>query len=261
VNAQNHDLSGHFPLLRLSMAGDANTLELPTYFVIISIALCICVFWLVRRAEQAGLSRNRALDLAVVLMVSGIIGARFFHILFEEPAYYLENPKRALEIWRGGFVWFGGALGATMAGLLYLLWRQGAYGHWLDLFAPVCALGYAMGRVACLLTGCCYGRVCTLQSGLSFRLPSQLFAVLWELAVVGALLWLEKRRPSWLRRPGQLFLLWLILHSTGRVIMETMRADPRGQDLMGLSQATVLSLIIGIWSLYRITRSQRRREV
>ncbi len=258
IHASDHDLSGHFPLLRLPLGGDTGVLELPTYFLVVSLALCISIVWLVRRTDQAGLSRNRALDLALILMVGGMLGARLFHVFFEEPHYYFENPWRVLEIWRGGFVWFGGALSGAALGLLYLRWRQGAYGVWLDLFAPICALGYALGRVACLLTGCCYGRICTLESGRSFRLPAQLFAVFWELIALAVLLHLEKRRPQWLRKSGQLFVLWLALHSVGRILMEAMRADPRGAEIFGLSQATLISLVVGAWSIFQIINQVKR---
>lgn len=235
------DLSGHFPLLHFS-----DQYELQTYFIVVSLALCICVLFLVRRAERRGLDRNTALDLSLALMGFGMLGARLFHVLFEEPSYYAADPWRILEFWRGGFVWYGGALLGAAASLIYLRVRHLPMGIWLDLFAPVAALGYALGRIACFLTGCCYGSVCVLSSGFKFRHPTQLYAVISELLTLWFLLWIERRSKS---PPGRLFSLWLILHGCGRIFMEAFRVDPRGPEPLGLSLATWLSGILIAFAL------------
>lgn len=252
-----HDLSGFFPTVPLG-----GGVELPVYFIVVSLAFCICLLWLVKRADARGMGRNSALDLSLVIMVAGFLGARGLHVVFEEPAYYLEIPSRVFEVWRGGFVWYGGALLATLAAFNFMYWKKYEMSRWCDLFAPVIALGYGLGRVACLFTGCCYGDVITLASGAKWRLPTQAFAVVWELLVVLVLIGIEKRpgRPhfSWFRTPGRLFLTWLLLHSIGRIIMESMRADPRGPEPWGLSLATWISLAIGIAAIGLFVRDYLR---
>jgi phosphatidylglycerol:prolipoprotein diacylglycerol transferase len=236
--------AGFFPYLDLP-----GGVRLPTYFLTVSLAFCLCLFWLVRRTDRRALSRNNGLDLSLVLMVFGMIGARLFHVIFEEPAYYWESPSRIFEIWYGGFVWYGGALLGTLGFWLFLRRRHLPAGVWLDIFAPLCALGYGAGRLACVFAGCCYGRVCELPSGALVRYPTQIFAVAWELSVLLGLLWIESRRRSmgpWLKRDGQLFVLWVIGHCLGRMIMEAFRGDPRGPTLLGLSISTWLSLLVGL---------------
>lgn len=249
------DWGGHFPLLRLGATG----IEFPTYFIVISLALCFCTLWAARRAEARGLSRNRALDIGLILLLFGFLGARLFHVFFEEPHSYWKEPSRALEIWRGGFVWYGGALVGAAAALTYVRWKRISAGAWLDVFAPVCALGYALGRVACLLTGCCYGAICVLPGGSAFRHPTQLYAILWELGALAILLRLERRRT--LRKPGRLFVVWLGLHAIGRLVMEAFRADPRGVEIFGLSQATWISLaLLVIVAVFLIRDFRKARE-
>ncbi len=231
-----HPLSGFLPSFTLFGA------VIPVYFLVSALAFVAGLFLLVRRADRSGLSRNRALDISLVLMISGFIGSRLFHVFFEEPAYYWARPWLVFDIWSGGFVWYGGALlGALCSALFVRFWVKEPLGRWLDLFAPVAALGYAIGRVACVLTGCCYGRVFSWAGELD-RHPTQSYAVAWELGVLAVLLLLERR--VWLRRPGQLFWLWLCLHACGRLMMESFRDDPRGPALLGLSISSWISLAL-----------------
>lgn len=251
------DLSGHLSTLKLGLAS-LGGLELQTYFIVVSLAMCICLLLLVRRAENLNINRNQALDVSIVLMAFGLLGARGFHVIFEEPKYYLAEPIRIFEIWRGGFVWYGGVLiGGSVAVLFarystsfFSNYKKYSLGVWLDLFAPVCALGYALGRFACLLAGCCFGKICILESGFKYRIPTQLFASFWELGAFFLLLWIEKRKLQkfFLKQQGALFSSWIILHSIGRLIMESLRADPRGPELIGLSLASwiSISLIAGV---------------
>lgn len=256
------EFGGHLPFIKMG-GNHPWAVSIPTYFFVISLAFCLCLIWLVRRAKLRLLSQTATLDLSLALMIGGFIGARFFHVLFEAPGHYLENPWRIFHIWQGGFVWYGGvtlgAAAALMLARIHAKARQHPIGVWLDLFAPVVAFGYAAGRVACFLTGCCFGSVCVLESGLRFRHPTQLYAIAWETATLGLLLVLEKKRrhlapavlaqntplsarQRWLLTPGRLFAIWLALHGVGRIVMEIFRADDRGPAPFGLSLATWISL-------------------
>ncbi len=167
------DISGFFKSFQIG------SFIVPVYFFVTSISFIICLFWLVRRAEDRRLSRNRALDLALVFMICGFFGARLFHVFFEEFAYYQEDWRRVIDVWRGGFVWYGGAITGTFCGVLLLYFRKEPIARWLDLFAPIGAAGYAMGRLACLFVGCCYGTVFTFGEHL-VRHPTQIYAIVLE---------------------------------------------------------------------------------
>ncbi len=261
-----HNFSGFLPSFELF------GLLIPIYFLDISFAFIISMIWLVRRADARGLSRNRALDACLVLMTTGFVGSRVFHILVEEPAYYWARPSLVFDIWSGGFVWYGGALLGAATTVLFLRWKREDLGVWLDLFAPVCALGYAVGRVACVLAGCCYGRVVRLPAFLGGELvrhPTQTYAVISELMALTLLLYFERlqtqrRGSEWflrlVREPGQIFFIWLCLHAIGRIFMEQFRDDPRGPELFGQSVSTWLSLGLLLSSLSLLILRSRRRE-
>ncbi|MCB0386582.1 MAG: prolipoprotein diacylglyceryl transferase, partial [Bdellovibrionales bacterium] len=124
---------------------------LPTYLLAISLVYCLALFWVVHRAERFEFSRVLALDVALVIMVAGFIGARLFHVLYEMPDYYLANPLDIFRVWQGGFVFYGGALTAFFSAVFYLKRKGESWKRWADFYAPVGAFGYGLGRIACLL--------------------------------------------------------------------------------------------------------------
>lgn len=242
----------------------------PIYYLVISIAFIASMIFLVRHADEKEMSRNRALDVSLVLMISGFIGARLFHVFVEEPHYYLEAPLRVFEIWKGGFVWYGGAITGALASLAFLRWKSENLFAWLDLFTPVGSLGYAIGRFACLFAGCCYGAVFSTgseqrsdvnpdyvyHSGFLIRHPTQLYAIVFELILLSFILFREKsvghRAPK-----GQLFFIWMAGHSFGRIIMELFRDDPRGPTFMGMSVSTTISLALIAIAVYFLRRFKK----
>lgn len=222
--------------------------SIPTYYLIISLTASVGLLWLVRRSRQQGLGQKAVLDLSLIIMVSGFIGARLLHVFYEMPQYYQEDWIRVLHFWNGGFVFYGGAFLAGVSCLFYLrkkLWPQ--YDRYLDLFAPVLSFTYALGRTACFLAGCCYGRSCELPWAIAGRHPTQIYASLWEAGTLLILLGIEKivvkDRVRWLQKNGSLFYLWMVLHGAGRLLMETFRNDFRGPS-WGLSVSSWISLAI-----------------
>jgi phosphatidylglycerol:prolipoprotein diacylglycerol transferase len=190
------------------------------------------------------------MDLSLLLMIASFIGARLFHVFYESFDYYKEDFTRVFRVADGGFVYFGGALLAGLLGVLYITYKEPKRNlRYLDAFAPVVALSYGLGRVGCLLAGCCYGRVCDLPWSLEGRHPTQAYAMAWELCVVAFLLWYEKRQ----RKSGSLFYMWMILHGVGRLIMEYFRDDYRG-PVPGVTISSWISfglVLLGTWLMIR----------
>ena len=225
----------------------------PGYFFAISLDCVICILWSVRRADELKRSRKLALDIGLALMIFGFLGGRAFHVLYEDPDYYWAHPAAALRFWQGGFVFYGGAIAAALAGAGVVRWHGERFAEWADFFAPIGALAYAIGRVACWFTGCCYGRICLLPSGVAFRFPTQALAIATEAGTLAILLAFERRRPgaghpsAW--RPGTEFALWVVLHALGRIAMEAFRGDDRGPQPLGLSIGTWISLALALGGL------------
>lgn len=243
-----------YPFIRIT-----SSFMIPTYYLVISLMGVFSLFWITTRARKYQLSYKLCLDLSLIIMVMGFVGARLMHVFYESFDYYQEDFLRIFYFWDGGFVFYGGALLAALSALFFLHKTATKETEiYLDLFAPVLSFTYAAGRVGCLLAGCCYGKFCELPWAIAGRHPTQLYASLWELGVLCILLGLESiprkyRQPAFLRYPGKVFYLWMILHSIGRLLMESFREDFRGPSL-GLSISSWISWILIVSGLVLIFR-------
>ncbi len=231
-----------YPIIHL-----AGGLEIPSFFLVISLVLSISLLWVVHRADIYQLPKKNILDLGLLLMLSSLVGARIMHILYENLSYYRENPLKVFYLWEGGFVFYGGMVLAVIASFAYLrIIRTPKKSLYFDTFAPVLSFAYGFGRIGCFFAGCCYGKICVYPWSVNGRHPTQLYALFWEIGTIMLLLGLEKvkfpERPRFLNRPGDVFILWLALHSVGRLMMESFRDDFRGDQVFGYSVSTILSL-------------------
>ena len=227
-----------WPQIKLS-----ETLIIPSYFVSLSLLYSGLIIYTVRRALKRDRPVETVLQISLILMIVGFIGARLFHVFYEVPSFYKGHWERVLMFWYGGFVYFGGALAAFASALIFLRIKKEQIWPWLDFFAPVISVGYGLGRISCFISGCCYGQICDLPWSVSGRHPTQLYAAFWELSVFAGLIWLE-RRPQKLKTNLSIFLIWLSLHSLGRLLMEFYRDDFRGALWLGLSISSWISLIL-----------------
>src|SRR6185295_5775427 len=112
-------------------------------------------------ARREGIDAARIVDLGIVTLLTGFIGAKLTLYLVDA-RYYLDNPVEILKNLRSAGVFYGGFALAAGAALLYVRRHQLPVGRVADLAAPPLALGQAIGRIGCLMAGCCYGKSCDL---------------------------------------------------------------------------------------------------
>ena len=139
-----------------------------TYGVFLAIAFLSAIFVTVKLAERDGLPRERIYDLSLWMLLASLVGSKFL-MLFTEPEYR-DQPLQllSLDFLRSGGVFYGGLLGAVLAG--YLLMRRYKLPWWktADACAPGIALGNFFGRQGCFAAGCCWGEPTTLPWGVKF---------------------------------------------------------------------------------------------
>ncbi len=221
-----------------------------SYFIILSIVYCIGIQYFFIRLKKFPLKSSVGADFLLVLLIFGIIGARLFYVFYQDSDFYLKNPKDILFLWKGGFVFYGGFITAFIFGAIFLKLKKQNILIWLDASAPVAALSYGLGRLACFFNSCCYGEITQNFLGLKFpqlpglRHPTQLYAVVYELVIWIVLLILERKINLFKKNIGLLFFTWIFLHGIGRIIMEFFRADPRGELVYGFTISTLISVFL-----------------
>ncbi len=210
-------------------------LQIPTYFVVISFSLSALLIYLSFRVNQFHIERKPAFNIALILMVFGFIGGRLFHVVYEELPYYLNDPLQILFFWNGGFVFLGGLIAAWIATWIYCRLQKISFVKWADFFAPLISLSHALGRVGCILSGCCFGQFCDLPWAVAGRHPTAIYLAVGEFFIFLLLLVFEKvqngqqkQNKTSNQQPGTLFFKWVFLHSLLRYIVEFYRDDFRG---------------------------------
>ncbi len=245
-----------------------------TYGVFLALAFLCAIFVTVRLAARDGLPKEKIYDLCLWLLLSSLIGSKLL-MLFTEPEYRAD-PKLlfSLDFLRSGGVFYGGLIGALLAG--FFLMRRWRLPWWktADACAPGIALGNFFGRQGCFSAGCCWGKPTTLPWGVQFTEagheitgvptgvhlhPTQLYESFAMLIVFFFLLWLHKKKKF----SGQVILAYVAIYATVRFLIEFVRDDPRGDVLglttmTGLSTSQLIGLVAGIAALTALIVRWRR---
>src|SRR5271155_4915012 len=113
------------------------------------------------------LPRDEGFLIVTIAGIAGLLGARLYHVL-ETPREFFANPWPMLFT-RYGFAWFGGFLGGFLALIVLARRFKTPVLAFFDICAPAAAVGYAIGRIGCLLSGDGdYGRPTLLPWGMAF---------------------------------------------------------------------------------------------
>lgn len=217
-----------------------------SYGTMIAIAFITGYLLLLRNSKELGLSAEQLADFAMLMAISGIIGARLMYVAIGWE-YYAARPLQILDLREGGLSFHGGAILAIIVGVYYLRKHKRPLGRVADSAAPAFALGVALVRIGCLLNGCCYGLPTSVPWALdcSFlhdlpRHPTQIYE---SLAMFGAFLFLWSKRNH-RHFSGYLLVLFTVIYSVVRFIIEFFRDVPIVWP--PFSPAQLASAVIGL---------------
>lgn len=238
------------------------------FFLALSFALGI---WLAgRRAEARGIPAERITDVSLVIIVATVIGARALYVAAHW-SQFQAHPLDMFRTWEGGLTMYGGAVPAAIAGMWFL--RHWGVDAWkaADAMAPSMGLGLGLTRIGCFLSGCCFGSPSDLPwacvfppeshagsvyPGVALH-PAQLYASAVGFGLMGLLLVVDRRRLP----KGSLFLLFLVLYSVARILLDLVRTyDATAYPVAGVPLTLNQWISIGIIAFagYRLVRGPRR---
>ncbi len=237
------------------------------------------------RAELGRLGEDpeKAWDLVFMAVIGGILGAKGYYILLNYER--LAVDASGLIFSRGGLVWYGGFLLATVLVIWEIRRRELPLAKTADAAAPALALAYAVGRVGCFLVGDDWGRPTDSWVGIAFPQgapptrvdiieqefgitvdpalveqygqivpvhPTQLYEVGLS-TLIFFFLWRIRRTT---RPEGKLFMMWLALAGLERLLVEFLRAkDDRFFGVLTLAQVISLGIVaVGVIGVARLSK-------
>ena len=204
-------------------------LTIYSYGAFVAFGFAVAAFLIYHRAISFGINKNDTIDLLVLMLVTGIVGARLLYV-FINLGYYLANPSEVIDLSKGGLVWYGGFFAAIASAALYIRKKKMGFENTMDLVTPYIALAQAFGRVGCFLNGCCYG-----FNGYPIQLLSSIILVIIFIILRS---WQDRRRFK-----GEIALGYCMLYSLKRFGVEFFRADnPR--IILGLTMSQIISLFV-----------------
>lgn len=243
----------------------AEPLVLHTYGVCIAMGFVFAIWIAVIEAQRTGLDGTRVLDLSFWVLIAGMLGSRAVFMMVEWRAYVerctdpaaqgLTAPDcfAVLRFWEGGLVFYGGLIGAILAGVTYLHRNKLEVWRYADVMVVGVPVGQFFGRMGCLAAGCCHGKYVPsermmglhwpegtaaygvilrgLEEGADKALfqaehfvsahPTQLYSSGAALLIFVALMLLRTRK----RFNGQIIIAYMMMYAVARGVIEIFRGD------------------------------------
>lgn len=233
------------------------------YGLMIALGFMLCVIMGMYRAKKYKLSPEAILDIALIGIVAGFLGAKLLYVIVEFPTF-LKNPMQVLG--SEGFVVYGGIIAGVLSAIVYCRVKKLTFLNYFDLAAPSIALAQGFGRIGCFLAGCCYGRETDGWFGVVFPagslapagvrlIPTQLLSSAGDFIIMIILLIFHKRA----KHTGDVGALYMMLYGVGRFAIEFLRSDDRGA-IGVLSTSQAISVVIVIGAVLLFVRNRKRGE-
>ncbi|MCP3952329.1 MAG: prolipoprotein diacylglyceryl transferase [Desulfobacterales bacterium] len=236
-----------------------------SYGFMIALGFFLGIVLAMREARRLGENSEKIMDLSFYILVAAIVGSRLFYVVTAWESF-VDNPLEIIKLWKGGLVFYGGFIGAVTAAVIYMHRNRMPTWKTADILAPSLALGQTLGRLGCFLAGCCYGRQSDTSWAVTFTdpvclapvhtplHPTQLYSAFTNLSIFVALMVFRRRNTI----TGRVFWTYVLLYGLTRSIIETLRGDFRGAEVLGLlSISQTLGLIGAVAAVFMLVRLSR----
>ena len=244
------------------------------YGVCTALGLLTGYFVQLWRAKKYAFNKDMVADLTFTCMLAAVLGARLAYVLrFWNMEFAHASFLHVFMVWEGGLVFQGGFIVAALAGVALVKIRKWNLADTGDLIAPALPAAHAVGRIGCLINGCCFGFL--YEGPLAVHYPAEGNSVLFiqkeqgllpteatqcagtfpvagleaicNLLLCLLLLFLERKKIF----RGRLFLLYILLYSCIRFGLEFARGDyltrPLGMTNAQITCLWIIPLTIVIW--------------
>jgi prolipoprotein diacylglyceryl transferase len=249
-------------------------LSIHAYGLMIALGVIAAVWLCGKRLEAAGTGTREDINsIAVWAVIAGVIGSRLYYVVTDKSDPW-RHPAKAVQIWNGGLGIPGGLIGGIAVGLWLAKRRQVSRLALATAAAPTIPLAQAIGRLGNWWNQELFGKPTTLpwalriddehlvQNGVVYAHgttfhPTFLYESLWNLALVGVLLLIERKLRL---RPGRLMVVYLLGYFAGRFWIEGLRIDNAKSGGLRLNQWVSLVVVVGSLVLLAVDWWRHRHE-
>ena len=240
------------------------------YGIVIVTGMMIAIWIAQREAKRTGQNPEQYLDLAIIGIAAGILGARIYYVIFAWD-YYKDDLLSIFNIRQGGLAIYGGIIGACIAVVIYSRKKKQNFSLLMDTASMSIVFGQIMGRWGNFFNREAFGdytnnlfamqlpvsavraneitqkmwdHVVTVNGVEYIQVhPTFLYESLWNVGVLLFLFWFRKRKKF----NGEVFLMYLIGYGLGRIWIEGLRTDQLLLPVVGLPVSQLLSgcLVVG----------------
>lgn len=210
-----------------------------TYGLLLAVSFIAGILLALRRSRARGLNQNQMINMSLLIMVAGIVGARIMYVIphwnefSANPLDIISPFQSSGSIGLTGLTMYGGFIAAILVSILYLRVNRLSIWKACDAFVPSIALGIGISRVGCYMNGCCFGLPTESALGVVFPAfsaagsfypdvhlhPAQLYNAVLGFGLFGLLMWLD-RKPKY---DGFLFAVLLIAEPVTRFFVDLFR--------------------------------------
>ena len=241
------------------------------YGIIIGIGILAGLWVATRDAKRRGQDPDIYLDFALYAIVTSIIGARIYYVIFDWDNYK-DNLLQIFNTRAGGLAIYGGVIGAIITLTVYTRVKKLSFfsladtgclglitgqiiGRWGNFFNCEAFGGYTDGLFAMRIRRALVNENMISKELLNHLIvrdgieyiqvhPTFLYESVWNLCVLGFMLWYRKHK----RFDGEMLLIYLLGYGLGRVWIEGMRTDQLIFFDTGIPVSQALSLILVVVS-------------
>ena len=241
-------------------------LNVYSYGLMYALSLIVGLFYAEYRAKKNGLDKDFVFSMGLYSIIIGVIGAKVLHLITVIPDLINDFWPTFKSSLSSGFVVYGGIISAALFALFYTKKKKHKFLIYFDIAAPAIALGEAIGRIGCFLSGCCYGIQTDAWFGITFPagsfapagvslVPIQPISAFLNLANCIILIIAYKR----FKKVGMTAGLFMINYGVGRFVVEFFRNDYRGA-IGPLSTSQFISIFVVILGIALMVKAKDKSE-
>jgi phosphatidylglycerol:prolipoprotein diacylglycerol transferase len=243
-------------------------ISLKTFGIVFACGFIAAGAIIARRLRELGKPLDWSYELALAALLGGLVGSRLYFVVQN---YSKVKHDLLGSLFSGsGLVWYGGVIGGAIAVLAWGAWRGMLNKALLALTSVPLAMGYAIGRIGCQVSGDGdYGIRSTLPTSMGYphgTVPTPpgvrvLPTPIYETLAMGLVAWwLWRMRDRF--RPGALFAFYLLLSGAERLAIEFIRRNHRVLLGMTVPQYESIALMVAgaVWLALMARRGGIRRE-